>query len=72
MDPISGGRFRACSKITTTECIDAKRERRGIEQALSLCFNRQLCRRANALIYRRSDIVIASAALTNSYDSTGV
>jgi hypothetical protein len=35
----------ACSKINESECT--------VEQALSFCFERQLCRRADALICRR-------------------
>src|ERR1700744_4044349 len=37
--------LRACSKINESECT--------VEQALSFCFERQLCRRADALICRR-------------------
>ncbi|HUB47713.1 MAG TPA: ABC transporter substrate-binding protein, partial [Acetobacteraceae bacterium] len=37
--------LRACSKINESECT--------VEQALSFCFERQLCRRADALIGRR-------------------
>ena len=40
-----GGWLRACSKINESECT--------VEQALSFCFERQLCRRADALICRR-------------------
>src|ERR1700752_2511559 len=39
------GNLRACSKINESECT--------VEQALSFCFERQLCRRADALICRR-------------------
>src|SRR6201988_2300833 len=42
---VSRDALRACSKVNESECT--------VEQALSFCFERQLCRRADALICRR-------------------
>src|ERR1700752_4909495 len=42
---VSRDALRACSKVNESECT--------VGQALSFCFDRQLCRRADALICRR-------------------